>query len=220
MRIEWLKKKDGGRVVVFFNGWGMDACGVKHLEAECDVMVVSDYRCLKDCIFPDLSSYQRVDVVAWSMGVWAAANLLPVMGVQPDRLIALNGTEHPVSDAWGIPVRIYQLTEKGMNEKGREKFLSRMLDGAAEWERFEQNKPQRELSEVCEELVQIRIQSTGLKNTLHWNKVYISAHDVIFPVDNQKSWWQDRADRIEIIPGGHYPFYQFDSWEQILGYYD
>lgn len=37
MRIEWLVKKGAGQVVVFFNGWGMDASAVSHLETESEI---------------------------------------------------------------------------------------------------------------------------------------------------------------------------------------
>lgn len=216
MRIEWLNKNGSDRVILFFNGWGMDTRAVAHLSIHCDILVCYDYRNIKEAVFPSLTEYREVYVIAWSMGVWAAANLLPVVGIQPERLIGLNGTEHPVHDQWGIPVRIYQLTERGMNEEGREKFLNRMLVGTEELKLFVQNKSRRKLDEVCEELYQIRMQSTGLQNTLNWDKIYVSEKDIIFPVINQKEWWQNRVEVIRSLPGGHYPFYQFKSWEQII----
>lgn len=216
MRIEWLNKSGSDRVILFFNGWGMDARAVSHLSAHCDVLMCYDYRSLKEAILPPLTEYREIHVIAWSMGVWAAANLLPAAGIQPDSLTGLNGTEHPVNDLWGIPVRIYQLTERGMNEEGRDKFLNRMLDGVEELNLFEQHKPLRKIEEVCEELRQIRIQSTGLQNTLKWDKIYISDKDVIFSVANQQKWWQDRVEVLRSLPGGHYPFYQFESWKQII----
>lgn len=217
MRIEWLNKKSGDLVVVFFNGWGMDGRAVSHLKTEMDVVMCYDYRDINDVIFPSLRAYKEVYIVAWSMGVWAASNLLSKMNLQPLKLVCLNGTERPVNDEHGIPVKIYQLTEKGMTEKGREKFLRRMLDGVEESKQFEQNRPQRLIEEVCEELTAIRMQSASMQNELKWDKIYISDKDVIFPMVNQQNWWQERCNDIQIISGGHYPFYQFKSWEEIIG---
>lgn len=217
MRIEWLNKSGSDRVILFFNGWGMDARAVSHLSVHCDVLMCYDYRSLQEAILPPLTEYREIHVIAWSMGVWAAANLLPAAGIQPDSLIGLNGTEYPVNDLWGIPVRIYQLTERGMSEEGRDKFLNRMFDGVEELTLFVHHKPLRKIEEVCEELCQIRIQSTGLQNTLKWDKIYISDKDVIFPVANQQKWWQERVEVLRSLPGGHYPFYQFESWKQIIG---
>ena len=113
MRIEWLNKKGSDRVIVFFHGWGMDAAGVSHLQIEDDVLMCYDYRSL-DFAFPDLGYYRCIYVVAWSMGVWAADRVISRLEMKPERCVALNGTTRPVDDEYGIPVKIYELTEKGM----------------------------------------------------------------------------------------------------------
>lgn len=213
MRIEWLYKKSSDRVVLFFNGWGMDEQAVNHLKGDIDVVVCWDYRDLMTSTLPSLANYREIYVIAWSMGVWAAANLLPRLNIEPEKLIGLNGTEHPVDDKSGIPERIYLLTERGMNEQGRIKFIQRMLDT----ESFNPLLTKRPLDEVCEELCLIRKQSTGQRNELKWNKIFISEKDVIFPVANQRNWWEGRASEVQILPGGHYPFGQFKSWEAIIG---
>lgn len=216
MRIEWLNKKNTGRVIVFFTGWGMDGKAVQHIKGDYDILVINDYRQLDIENLPELVSYQEIYVVAWSMGVWAAANTLMDWGISYERLIALNGTEHPVNDLWGIPEKIYRLTERGMNVAGREKFMLRMLDNAAERERFVDNRPQREVEEVCDELVAIRLQAETRQHSLIWDKVYISSGDVIFSSTNQLAWWDNRAKKVVKLDGGHYPFYHFESWDQIL----
>lgn len=124
MRIVWLNKKNRDRVIIFFNGWGMDENAVIRLSGIYDLLMVYDYRHLENKNFPVLEEYQEIFVVAWSMGVWAASNVIPELPFSPSRLIALNGTEHPVDDHWGIPCRIYQLTEKGMDEKGRKNLYN------------------------------------------------------------------------------------------------
>lgn len=215
MRIDWVNKRGADRVVVFFNGWGMDKRAVSHLESKDDLLICYDYRSLVADPLPDLSEYGRVYLVAWSMGVWAAAQVLKDWAVLPFSCIAINGTEHPIDDKFGIPPSVYRLTEKGLDEKGREKFFLRMLTEEAERERFEGNKPLRELPEQHEELHAIRIQCSEQKNHLRWNKAYISEKDVIFPSAHQLNWWQGRAV-ITKLTGGHYPFYCFRNWEEIV----
>lgn len=215
MRTEWLIKKGNRRLVLFFNGWGMDARAVAHLKGACDVWMAFDYRELGDVVLPDVREYGEIYVVAWSMGVWAAANVMPRLAVAPVAAIALNGTEHPVDDRWGIPERIYRLTERGMSAEGREKFVGRMLADAAEAERFAGSQSQRSLESVCGELSLIREQSAVMRHEMKWNKAYISEGDVIFPVANQQAWWQGRAEQVCGLAGGHYPFYRFESWEEI-----
>ncbi|MDE6452404.1 MAG: DUF452 family protein, partial [Odoribacter sp.] len=170
MRIEWLRKAGDGRVVIFFNGWGMDGQVVKHLKGAVDVVMFYDYRNLDGEEFVGLGDYQKIYVVAWSMGVWAASQVVSSWGICPSKQIALNGTECPVDDQYGIPVRIYGMTEKGMTEKGREKFVARMLDNRS-------GNPvsdftARPIEEVCEELRRIREFSTHFRQVSKWDKVY------------------------------------------------
>ncbi len=216
MRIEWLIKKGAGRVIVFFNGWGMDAAAVSHLETNADVVMFYDYRSLSYDNLPDLEDYREIYVVAWSMGVWAASCLVPHLKMQPRLVVALNGTERPVDDQYGIPVKIYRLTEKGMDARGREKFFSRMVVTDEDRQFLKGHLPSRELREQCEELVLIEKQSQGCEKRCHWDKVYVSEKDVIFPPGNQLNWWKEKAP-VVLLAGGHYPFTSFKSWEDILG---
>ncbi len=218
VRIEWLYKRDSRRVIIFFNGWGMNGQVVKHLLCKADVVMFYDYRELSFGKLPDFRAYQAIYVVAWSMGIWAAAQLIPLLQIPPVKLIAINGTERPVDDQYGIPVRIYDLTEKGMTEKGREKFVLRMLYTQEEKERPHPGFTERPLGEVCEELVRIRELSADQTQVLKWDKVYISEKDVIFPVSNQQKWWTGRCPEVQMLPGeGHCPFYRFRNWEEIIG---
>ena len=65
-----------------------------------------------------------------------------------------------------------------MNERGREKFFLRMLDGADECRKFSGQKPNRGIEEVCEELCRIRELCSGVKGKLNWDKSYISEKDL------------------------------------------
>lgn len=215
MRIEWLHKNDKTQVILFFTGWGMNTHSVDHLQPDCDVLVFSDYRTLEIENLPDLMTYQEIQVIAWSMGVWAAAQVVPALNVSPVICIAFNGTETPVHDQYGIPAKIYQLTEKGMNERGREKFIKRMFTDPRDAERFFTAQSLREMPEVCEELYLIRKQAIKANTCIPWTQAYISQNDVIFPTENQMNWWINRT-AVKSLPGGHYPFYHFFSWKQLL----
>lgn len=216
MRIEWLNKRGSGRVILFFNGWGMDASVVRHLPADCDVVMFYDYRTLESEQIPVFLEYKEVYIVAWSMGVWAAAYLFPFLKVNPVVSVALNGTERPVDDKYGIPLNVYLLTEKGMNERGKEKFFSRMFVDRSDFTRFSESKPKRDIDELCDELKAIRESSADAPVSIKWDRVYIGEKDIIFPASNQQNWWQGRSS-IEIINTGHYPFYSFENWNEITG---
>ena len=215
MRRIWLKKNSSKRIILFFSGWGLDERAVNHMTGGSDVLMFYDYRNLKDEEAPILDNYESIDVIAWSMGVWAASILLPLWSLPVSKSTAINGTERPVDDLYGIPFHVYRLTERGMDERGRDKFFVRMLSGTEERIRFKQHHPDRDLEEQLDELKAIREQSDILKGEISWNKVYISENDIIFPVTNQENWWEGRSE-IKKIKGGHYPFYVFEDWDLII----
>lgn len=214
MRRAWVKRKGNGGVILFFCGWGMDERAVQHLAGEDDLLVFHDYRDISREEMPPLETYGRVRVIAWSMGVWAASVLLNRWNIPVWESVAINGTERPVDEHYGIDPRVYLLTERGLTEAGRDKFFARMLPRKDELERFEANRPRRELDEQREELRLIREQSVVLKPEWNWNRAYVSMGDVIFPIENQRKWWNGRCVVIE-LKGGHYPFYELDNWEKI-----
>lgn len=219
MKTKWLNKDDSEQLILFFNGWGMDARVVEHLEKSGNILMIWDYRDLEVAgMNDDLKKYGNIAVVAWSMGVWAASRVIPLAGIRVDYSVALNGTERPVDDRYGIPVKIYELTEKGMDEKGRDKFFSRMLEGKEEKERFAAHLPSRDISEQREELGAIRRHGICLNKNMHWDKIIVSEKDLIFPVENQLNWWKERQIPVERLGGGHYPFYHFKSWTELIGY--
>lgn len=214
MQKQWIKRGRKRELTLFFCGWGMDEHAVQHVTGAGDVLVFYDYRDISKEEAPMIEGYGSVRVVAWSMGVWAASVLLDRWNLPTSYRVAINGTERPVDERYGIHPKIYLLTERGMTEQGRDKFFTRMLTKKEEVERFALNRPSRNIDEQREELRLIREQAEGEMPEIHWDRVYISEEDVIFPVENQWNWWKDRCEVISLA-GGHYPFYVLDNWEMI-----
>ena len=63
-------------LLLFFAGWSASPDSFARLAVpeRTDYWVVYDYR---DMAFPEFAGYEHVDVVAWSLGVWVAAAVLP-----------------------------------------------------------------------------------------------------------------------------------------------
>jgi biotin synthesis protein BioG len=213
MRGTWIHREGGGHLTLFFGGWGMDERSVRHLTGGGDVLAFHDYRELPGEA-PGVAGYHRVEVVAWSMGVWAASVSLTRWGIVPAAAVALNGTERPVDERHGIPPAIYALTERGMDARGWEKFLARALDGEGERAAFDAGR--RPLDERVEELRRVREQAAVERPRIAWTRAFISRKDNIFPPGNQREWWQGRCPEVVYLDGGHYPFSRFSSWDSII----
>ncbi|MDR1273155.1 MAG: DUF452 family protein [Odoribacteraceae bacterium] len=219
MKRVWLLKGKTRRLTIFFGGWAMDE-NIALLDGSGDVLMFYDYRDISREEAPDLSRYKSVDVAAWSMGVWAASVLLDRWGLVPRRAVALNGTGRPVDDLLGIPVAFYDLTERHLDGRGRERFYERILDGREERLAFNaRHRTNRPLDEMAEELTSLREQSVAGAPDVKWDKAYISVNDRVFPAENQQRWWEGRCE-IAYLRGGHYPFFRFATWESIIDHED
>lgn len=82
MKAEWIVRKGNTDLLLFFNGWGMDRRVADWLvsawpdSAGRDIAVLYDYRNLSipAWLGEVMAEARAVDLVAWSLGVWAAVN--------------------------------------------------------------------------------------------------------------------------------------------------
>ena len=204
MKYKWLNLKKNREVIIFFNGWGMDESVMKHLNyGSYDVLMFYDYNTLDtDFDFKSLEKYEKKYLIAWSMGVMTAS----LFDINYDRKIAINGTLKPIENNYGIPERIYDLTIRGFNEKGRERFIKSMFGAEC-----------TTLPDIKRELENQKSELSALKNysgnqNFKYDKVILSSNDKIIPTKNQSAFWNIEPN----LEGGHSPFLLFKSWEELL----
>ena len=74
MKIYKQTKEANRKLLLLFSGWSASPEAFRHLETEpdTDLWICYDYR---DALFPmeELSAYQQICLVAWSLGVWVAS---------------------------------------------------------------------------------------------------------------------------------------------------
>ncbi|MDE5976576.1 MAG: DUF452 family protein, partial [Muribaculaceae bacterium] len=164
-----------------------------------------------------IEGYDTVILIAWSLGVYAASRYLPPCNVTS--AIAVNGTEWPVSDLYGIPSDVFKGTMENLDERNLLKFRKRMTGKSfgALMERFSSapvGDLKRELKAILDSCVKpdggyAEIEGEATEKDAHkirWDRIYLSTDDRIFPYRNQKRWWERRgyADSIIEIGGDHY----------------
>lgn len=208
--------KDGYKqLLLFFAGWGMDYRPFLSIHpAECDWMMCYDYRDLQFDI-EQIKGYPDIKLAAWSMGVWAASQIMaqhPELPVSAS--IAFNGTTYPIDETKGIAPAIFEGTWQGLNEQTLSKFQRRMCNTAADFKAFQAIAPQRPTDELKDELADIRRQYLSLPPTgFRWQKAIIGKNDRIFLPECQRTAWDNGTTLWEEVEAAHY---QKEVFEEIL----
>jgi hypothetical protein len=209
----------GEKLLLFFSGWGMDERPTAHLHGGLyDVYTCFDYRELETNEIERWRSYDQITLVAWSMGVWAAEQVLAGIQLPIVQAIAINGTPKPVDDRWGIPRSVAQATLDGLTPDSLHRFYRRMVGGGAGLKAMEQagRLPAIDLDERKAELAAIIGRAPYPEGRLRWSEAVIGLRDAIFPPENLKNYWQGRA-AIREIDAPHDPFERFNTWEEVIG---
>ena len=206
MKHFWLNKTNTNKkLIIFFNGWGMDEKIVSHLECEdYDVVVLYDYNDLElDIKSLNLSQYTEKHIVAWSMGVMVAT--LFNFG-EIKTATAICGTPFAIDNEYGIPERIYNLTIKGFSETSSKKFMERMFIEKPNMETFSGRTFDSKLSELKKML------EYKPSTEFQYTKAIVGTDDKIIPTKNQLNYW----DNPTTINSGHCPFMLYKKWTELL----
>lgn len=220
MKFHWIHQNKNPHLIIFFNGWGMDQYPVESLQRhpDDDILMFYDYRNLdmETSLLLRLHDYNDLSVIAWSMGVWAYAQLQDRFSDQIRCAVALNGTCQPIHEKHGIPPQVYQATLDHFSEKGRNKFFKRMCVSQEVFTRFQRYQPQRMLSEQQEELAAIQYFTlTQPYPEPCYDYALIAREDRIIPTQHQCDFWNGN-NPYTLIDAPHFPFFLWKSWRAIL----
>lgn len=203
MKQQFIIQEGHARLTLFFAGWGMDIHPfLDYRPAESDLLVCYDYRSL-DFDYSQLQAYDKIYLVGWSMGVWAASQIFAETRYNLES-IAVNGTNYPVDDDRGIPKALFEGTLNGLTDVALRKFYRRMCGSAELLNRFLTRAPQRSVDELKKELFKIGEQSVLQPfSSFKWKKAIVGLQDHIFAPGNQLRAFADSATVItEDVP--HY----------------
>jgi biotin synthesis protein BioG len=224
MKAEWIVRNDSRDLLLFFNGWGMDRRVADWLVSawpgdERDIAVLYDYRdlTLPAWLGEAMAEARSLDLVAWSLGVWAAAN---ARLEKIDRAVAINGTPTPVDAERGIPPEIFAGTLEGWNDANRKRFERRMTGGIPP-EIVEASRSDRAAADQQAELRSIGEAVAGFPSgsSAPWkfSKALTGGRDLIFSAENQRRAWREAGVRVtEITAMPHFPFTHIAGWRELF----
>lgn len=212
----WLKREQNKKLIIFFCGWSFDANPFKFLDCgEYDVVVFYDYADLNFDV--DFSLYEEISLISWSMGVFIASYLkdkLPELKY----VTAVNGTPFPVDDELGIPVKPFALSLMHAEVGLQGKFTRNVFVDADLLARYETTPVERDIQNRVNELVELDklIKSYKFEYKPFYKMAIVGSKDKIIPTKNQLAFWNKYDVPVKELDCGHFPFYNYKSWEEIL----
>ena len=222
MKAHWLNRQNNKNLIVFFAGWSFDYNPFCN-HPECgdnDLLMIYDYNNMD---IPDelktLNNYESKILAAWSMGVFTAY-LNRVLFEDFNKKIAVNGTITPVDDKFGIPVKIFELTLKHAASGLGGKFYKNVFQTLKEYEEYLKNPVQRSIENRVEELENlydlIRQQPAGFDGENFYDCAVVCQNDKIIPSANQSASHNKNNVPVISLDCGHFPFYNFSKWDEII----
>jgi biotin synthesis protein BioG len=219
MKSSWLIKSRHPKVILFFGGWGSEPRAFEPVSSEMyDVLMCYDYRELSNPVDVNnlFLNYDEVWLVAWSLGVWVAHEVLKGADFPFQGAVAVNGTLNPVDEHEGIVPVIFNGTLNNLSPNSLLKFNWRMLSNAEERQLFEHHAGTRTVDELKSELAFLKncVHPTG--NTL-FQVALIGDEDRIFLTVNQHHYWNAKV-RVVNCAVSHFPFYKAGSWDKLMNW--
>lgn len=204
MKITFLNREEGNsRLLLVFAGWSTNAALYEPFRLpRWDTAVASGFT--QEDAWPEVAEeYDTVYLFAWSLGVQAAAR---AFARRPGRLaaaFAINGTETPVSDDYGIPENVFLGTMQGLDRRNLMKFRRRMAGNREAADHLLALHPEEEddIERLRAELREVAEAPSCGKDSarLPWKKVFVCEQDAIFPVNNQIAAWRTHTMHPEIV---------------------
>lgn len=168
-------------------------------------MICYDYRSLEfDTTL--MQAYSEITLIAWSMGVWAASQIMKQHPSLPvSQSIAINGTLYPIHATKGIMPSVFEGTLQGLNEQTLQKFQRRMCNSSTDYKAFQTIAPKRPVEELKEELAAIRQQClSSVSSDFIWHKAIVGKNDRIFLPEYQETAWRNKVDSLVNVEAAHY----------------
>ena len=221
MRTYIRRREKNNRLVVIYGGWGTDENVFAPLcNDEFDFILFYNYSASEALVLPEMKTYEKVTLIGYSLGVWAAEYLLSKTGIKPDVTIAVNGTPLPADDKFGIPLKIIEGTLNNLTDENMDRFYLRMFGGKKSYDANADRLPKRTLKSLHDELRWLYNRMMEQREPgFRWDYAVTSVVDRVYPSQNLEAFWstQKNTSRI-VLPLPHYFFHKWNSLSAFIGF--
>ncbi|PLX02981.1 MAG: hypothetical protein C0594_11350 [Marinilabiliales bacterium] len=212
---KWIKRKNEKSLILFFNGWSLDEKPFLRLNSEnFDICMFSEYGADIDWDMRDVKDYDKVYILAYSLGV-AGGYSFP-FDLNVEKAVAINGTGQPVDDKYGIPSVVFKGTEKNLSEQNLIKFYKRITSSKQAYQYMLEFIDNANIDRLRRELVWFYDFERKRIHSELFDMAIICTKDRIFPAENQRAWWNEKNCKTVELEDAHFPFHRWASWNEIL----
>ncbi len=215
------RREKNTHLVILYGAWGTDENVFAPLiNDELDFILFYNYSADEPLLLPEMKVYDKITMIGWSLGVWAAEYLMPKTGIIPDVTIAINGTPVPADNQYGIPLKIFEGTLNNITEQNIEKFYFRMFGDKETYLRNIERVPHRTLKSLHDELRWLYNRIMEQKEPgFRWDYAVTSEVDRVFPSANLESYWsREQNTKHIIVPLPHYFFHKWASFTDFISF--
>ena len=221
MRTYIRRREKNNRLVVIYGGWGTDENVFAPLcNDEFDFILFYNYSAGEALVLPEMKTYEKVTLIGYSLGVWAAEYLLSKTGIKPDVSIAVNGTPLPADERFGIPLKIIEGTLNNLTDENMDRFYLRMFGGKKSYDANADRLPKRTLKSLHDELRWLYNRMMEQREPgFRWDYAVTSAVDRVYPSQNLEAFWSTQKNTSHIVlPLPHYFFHKWNSLSDFIGF--
>ncbi len=209
---QYLVNNQSNKLIIFFTGWGCDEYEFEHLTSKADVLLLYDYLDLN--LDFDFSNYKKIDLMAFSAGVFVAS--IMNFNFEISKKIAISGNPYLFDEHLGLSTEIQNILCNITAENADDFARNYLIKTDEEWKNFHHSK--RTLESCKEEFNSLKnlfiSQNHNIKDI--YDFALMGENDEIFNTSVQKQFYKDRLKMIE--NARHNLFFRIQKYEQFFNF--
>lgn len=209
---QYLVNNQSDKLIIFFTGWGCDEYEFEHLTSNADVLLLYDYLDLN--LDFDFSNYKKIDLMAFSAGVFVAS--IMNFNFEISKKIAISGNPYLFDEHLGLSTEIQNILCNITAENADDFARNYLIKTDEEWKNFHHSK--RTLESCKEEFNSLKnlfiSQNHNIKDI--YDFALMGENDEIFNTSVQKQFYKNRLKMIE--NARHNLFFRIQKYEQFFNF--
>lgn len=207
---KYFINKNSDKLLLFFTGWGCDEYEFEHLQADSDVLLLYNYTNLN--LDFDFSKYRKIDLIAFSAGVFIASILN--FDFKINKKFAMSGNPYLFDEHFGLSKKIQNILYNVTAETADDFAKNYLIKTDDEWKNFHHSI--RTIESCKEEFDALKNIYQCCKSKIKdiYDFALVGDGDPIFNVSAQKEFY---GEKLNIIKNArHNLFFRIEKYEQIL----